>query len=1125
METPRVLSGHALVAKGITKIDASLPEVGLKDVAPNGSWLEQKQIQAALEARKYLIEVERIEKCGTLSHAEWRDDLMLAEVTQKVGGYWQYLGHNVGKTLYLQPEEALFLMEVNCLLLKHNEVTVSLQKAYSLLLQPPTTMIQYKVYASLSRLGYKVFRHKGPKTNGNRHLPKLSRLTELKNIDSPITSTDNESENVDSPAAYTNKSDYLDSPNISTGNESENTDSPVVQTFNKSEEIVSTVTDVNVTESVDSQVVKSEGKLAENISSPPENIVTDSKNIPIPLEDTVFASENIGASKGTVDENKNVSSAIELKDDKEKVSEDIELEIAENDIKLSDNKDNGENVENTNGQDSSTKEKDTSNVMEVDEVINSKIANNNNESIEEVSSTVTEIVESNNMEICSENQEVDSSEPVAMNECDGNEDVEVAASVEITSLTSDIVMDSVTEVVNDDTNKDVTDVDVQMAANADAKNIEEDSDKSLEDEPNKDQTGENNSTSPEKVSQESYPKDNNSDYSYLRKIDKITKRQIKPTDAKKIEEHFKNISDFSKECVVTVNVPDQQFIPKNIFVHNSNYVLNLHNIKKRSIRSASSDAASYTSSDEVNGANIRRIRSSSGTEFPQNPTFFPNIRFPRTSQFRPYGFWRPQNNMNFYQLMFFQTRVQFHQRAHPFLRPTSYNFNPNNPNISNNARKRMRSGKTAHFQGIKNLAVRLKQSLISGNTDMRNLESLHALLHSYNLRYKSRLRLTENFDVINEEKIVETIELDDDEESKSKKPRLEQEEDKFDENMYRLKKLALRLRDLETKDKATATHRRAFSKAIKTFNKSYNADVYLDEDSYEVIDRRCITLDSSSESDCIVEEEPEANKKKGKRLRNPFNILKRRSERLKSLNNPGTSRDDSNSESNKVVSDQVISEVDHNKYNECLNKVFDETWLPNENDFGRAEIVPKVYMNSRLIHTNKEQYLFDFLKDHLEHHENWAEVKISFLKYLEESNNAFQKEQAQILADSELCNSGLKPLIDFDDSSDMPSVLEKLRIISNNKDIDSETSLRIDFDVYNRDVQNFRKRNPPKPHFRIICIDISSGLPSAVDVMALHSKYEDNVAIVFAIVDTGSISYLQINPIDLPIYVPNSDVV
>lgn len=55
-------SGEQLVTLGAKKSSVSLPELGLKEVFPNGSWLEQKQIQNALEARKYLLETERIEK-------------------------------------------------------------------------------------------------------------------------------------------------------------------------------------------------------------------------------------------------------------------------------------------------------------------------------------------------------------------------------------------------------------------------------------------------------------------------------------------------------------------------------------------------------------------------------------------------------------------------------------------------------------------------------------------------------------------------------------------------------------------------------------------------------------------------------------------------------------------------------------------------------------------------------------------------------------------------------------------------------------------------------------------------------------------------------------------------------
>ncbi|CAH0701077.1 unnamed protein product [Spodoptera exigua] len=603
-------------------------------------------------------------------------------------------------------------------------------------------------------------------------------------------------------------------------------------------------------------------------------------------------------------------------------------------------------------------------------------------------------------------------------------------------------------------------------------------------------------------------------YSYVSKIDKMSKRQMKPSDSRNIQTYFENIPDLSKQRVFAINVPDQQFIPKNVFVNKENYVLDMQNIKARSRRSASSETASYSSSDEVNGRNIRRIRSSSGTELSRNQQCIPNMRLPRY-QFRPYGFWRPQNSINFYQLMFFQTRFQYNQRPPPFSR--SYEFSPN----ASDARKRLRICNIAHFQAIRNAAVRLKQSLISGVTDMRKLEELHNILHSYNTRYKTRLRLSENFDVINEEKIIETIELDDDEESRSKRPRLEDGDDKFDENLYRLKQLALRLRELESKDKATASHRRAFSKAIKTFNQSYKADIYLDTNNYEVIDRKCITLDSSSESDCVVEEAPAPKRKK---LRNPFNILKRRSEKLSALNGPSTSQavvsEVSKAESNVGEN----KKVDNNKYSDHLLKTFKEEWLPKEDDFGRAEIVSKLDMNTRLLVNSKEQYLQEFMKDQLQQYSNWLEAKISFFKYLEETNNQMNSERERLLADIDV-NTGLKPLIDFEDSSDMSKALEKLRIIRNNQGTDNQTSLKIDFDVYNRDVQNYRKRKPPKPHFRIVCIDESAGVPSASHVIALHSKYNDEVPIVFAVVGLGSVSYIQLNPIDLPIYVPNNDLV
>ncbi|XP_035432654.2 uncharacterized protein LOC118264294 [Spodoptera frugiperda] len=1048
MENTRVLSGAALVAKGITKIEASLPEIGLKDVAPNGSWLEQKQIQAALEARKYLIEVERIEKCGVLSHAIWRDDLKLAEVTQKSGGHWQYLGHNVGKTLFLNPEETLFLMETNCLQLKHNEVTVSLQKAYSLLLDS-TNRIQYQVYASLSRVGYKVFRHVGPKWNDETP-QEVNKVRDHGNATTTSQLEDSQSTN--------------DSMSEDTSN-SENKDIKTVDDNTKN------VDSLGTNKAIESDNV-------DTLDSVPNSLTVNTEIKTVVPKDANMSTET----KLTKVNSGEVSNKV--------------VEISNNPVVSEDS------TEKCNAISETVVEKESPNKMDVDDEV-TKTANVRTEPNEEVSSSSDTNI--NRMEVSTEHVTATDSGIVVMEISDekieiSDEKIEISdEKIEISDDKIEISDDKI-EISDDKINEDTSPVQVKNSAGTSNVLVDLGTGK------NKDDIKENVSKNTG-LGDTNYLQQNNS--VYVSKIDKMSKRQMKPSNSGSIQTYFENIPDLSKQRVFAINVPDQKFIPKNVFVNKENYVLDMQNIKARSRRSASSDA-SYSSSDEVNGRNIRRIRSASGTELSHNQQFYPNMRFPRY-QFRPYGFWRPQNNINFYQLMFFQARFQYNQRPPPFSR--TFDFIPH----VSNARKRGRLANMAHFQAIRNAAVRLKQSLISGITDMRKLEELHNILHSYNMRYKARLRLSENFDVINDEKIVETIELDDDEESKSKKPRLDDGDDKFDENLYRLKQLALRLRDLESKNKATASHRRALSKAIKTFNQSYKADIYLDSNNYEIIDRKCITLDSSSESECVVEKAPAPKRKK---LRNPFNILKRRTEKLAALNGPSTSQ----AEHSFEISLPESGKEENNKYSEHILKTFNEKWLPKEDDFGRAEIVSKFDMNTRLLINSKEQYLQEFMKDQFGQYSNWLEAKISFLKYLEETNIAINNERERLLAESDV-NTGLKPLIDFEDSTDMSKALEKLRIIENNRDTDCETSLQVDFDVYNRDVQNYRKRKPPKPHFRIVCLEESAGVPSASHVMALHSKYKDEVPIVFAIVGLGSVSYIQLNPIDLPIYVPSNDLV
>ncbi|XP_054282649.1 uncharacterized protein LOC128999904 isoform X2 [Macrosteles quadrilineatus] len=159
MTSPTLLSGEKMVLTN-SKTNFELPPVGVKEFEPNHSWLEQKQIQSALDSRKTLLEAERIEKESNLMSADWRPDKHKAAVSRK-SKHWETFGHHAEDADWLFPEEVLFLLEMNCLQCFHGEVPLSIQKGYSLLLKPESgcTMDEYRVFAHLCRAGYRVLRH------------------------------------------------------------------------------------------------------------------------------------------------------------------------------------------------------------------------------------------------------------------------------------------------------------------------------------------------------------------------------------------------------------------------------------------------------------------------------------------------------------------------------------------------------------------------------------------------------------------------------------------------------------------------------------------------------------------------------------------------------------------------------------------------------------------------------------------------------------------------------------------------------------------------------------------------------------------------------------------------------
>ncbi|KAG7207857.1 hypothetical protein KM043_009456 [Ampulex compressa] len=158
----QLLHNKGIRSTAWTELERSLsvlPKVGMKQFEPNGSLLQSMQIEKGIKHRKQLLEIERVERNSQLAIADWLPAQKKACVTKRSGQDWSNFGIDKSGTLYLIPEEALFLLETNCLELFWNEVPLSIQQAYDLLIDNiECSLEEYRVYSQLVRYGYRVQR-------------------------------------------------------------------------------------------------------------------------------------------------------------------------------------------------------------------------------------------------------------------------------------------------------------------------------------------------------------------------------------------------------------------------------------------------------------------------------------------------------------------------------------------------------------------------------------------------------------------------------------------------------------------------------------------------------------------------------------------------------------------------------------------------------------------------------------------------------------------------------------------------------------------------------------------------------------------------------------------------------
>ncbi|XP_001377652.1 tRNA-splicing endonuclease subunit Sen54 isoform X1 [Monodelphis domestica] len=155
----RVLSAEELFAARSRNQKLPLRSHGQKVFLPDGSRAQEEQLRLCREELWKLFAEERVERRGSLVTAEWSPQDGVVTLKSFAGKFWQTMGFSEGGQQRLYPEEALYLLECGSIQLFYQDLPLSIQEAYEMLLTQDTIgFLQYQVFSHLKRLGYVVRR-------------------------------------------------------------------------------------------------------------------------------------------------------------------------------------------------------------------------------------------------------------------------------------------------------------------------------------------------------------------------------------------------------------------------------------------------------------------------------------------------------------------------------------------------------------------------------------------------------------------------------------------------------------------------------------------------------------------------------------------------------------------------------------------------------------------------------------------------------------------------------------------------------------------------------------------------------------------------------------------------------
>ncbi|ODV91389.1 hypothetical protein CANCADRAFT_3096 [Tortispora caseinolytica NRRL Y-17796] len=134
-----------------------LPKRGEKETLNEESDVQETKLESSRAAMYRALASDRMHSAKNRVEADWMGELRKARVIAASGTHFLTMGYQNSSGIWLEPEEALYLIERGTLMCRANGVPLSLEGAYAAMIGA-CSIEKFQVYSNLKRNGYIVRR-------------------------------------------------------------------------------------------------------------------------------------------------------------------------------------------------------------------------------------------------------------------------------------------------------------------------------------------------------------------------------------------------------------------------------------------------------------------------------------------------------------------------------------------------------------------------------------------------------------------------------------------------------------------------------------------------------------------------------------------------------------------------------------------------------------------------------------------------------------------------------------------------------------------------------------------------------------------------------------------------------